>query len=145
MNVSNVNLKKLVLTAGATVLLGILLTHSALVALAMLYLLGGIDVPVLIEKSFEDGATTISATPWLALLALGASALMTHHAAKSDGRFRIPQIVVIILAISIVLTIFGSIVACGVACPRFTCDGCVVSCEYEVLVAKVKYICKCCR
>jgi len=138
--------KEKALLGAVALLMGTLIAQTSVVALSILSIAKGINIPLLLERVSSNGATIFKATPLLILLSYAISAIILRYgvpAPQKSGSLRIIQIIVLILAIATIVLIFGSIVACGVVCPRLACHGAMDSCTWDMGLFYVKYVCNC--
>lgn len=141
--------KEKIIFGGVVLLLGTLLAQTFVVGLSLLSIAKGINIPFLIEKMTTNGETLFRATPILLVLSYALAAIIARYSidiasrAGKSGELRVTQVIVLILAISVIVLIFGSIVACGVVCPRLACHGAMDSCTWHTGLFYVKYVCKC--
>ncbi|HIH71892.1 MAG: hypothetical protein XD43_1392 [Thermococcales archaeon 44_46] len=146
MDIGSLFKKEKMLLVVAIAFLGTLIAQSSLVVLSILSITRDINVPLLLEKISSDGATTFKATPLLIFLSYAITAILLWYSKptpQGSRQLRIVQVIVVVLAISIIVLIFGSIVACGVVCPRLACHGAMDSCTWHTGLFYVKYVCNC--
>ncbi|ASJ16531.1 hypothetical protein A3L04_05300 [Thermococcus chitonophagus] len=145
----NPNIKIKILFILSVVLLGTMLAQISVIGLSLLTIAKGIQVPYLLERVSNDEGIIFRATPLLIVLSylfaavLARYGILTAIGKAKNPELRVVQVIVLILAISVIVLIFGSIVACGVVCPRLACHGAMESCSWNTGLFYVKYVCRC--
>ena len=142
-------IKEKILFGGVVLLLGTLLAQTFVVGLSLLSIAKGINIPFLIEKITTNRETLFRATPILLILSYALATIIAKYSidiasrAGKSGELRYIQVIIVILAIAVIVLLFGSIVACGVVCPRLACHGAMESCTWDTGLFYVKYVCNC--
>ncbi|WP_175059184.1 hypothetical protein [Thermococcus sp. 2319x1] len=80
--------KEKLLLGAAALLVGTLIAQTSVVALSILSIAKGINIPLLLEKASSNGATTFKATPLLILLSYAISAIIIRYGSAGLSKVR---------------------------------------------------------
>ena len=136
------NIFKYIVSIGLGITMALIIAELLLIGLT-LYSAVTHNVPhYLINIEKVDNTTVYRATPLLLMVSAVGAGLLTYHIARGGER-RLYATVVVVIAIVIILAIFGFLAGCGIVCPYLICHGSVDECSMEVGLLYVKYICEC--
>ncbi|PTQ51618.1 MAG: hypothetical protein BLITH_1256 [Brockia lithotrophica] len=128
--------------------LSFLILYILIMTFSVLWAVTGQDLSAFVHMERDATGIEFRATPLLVVIALALSGALTYAAARTyDGRSRRLRAgwFVLVLAVAVIVALFGYIAPCGIVCPSLTCHGPVVSCSTEFLLKSlsVKYVCLC--
>ncbi|MBT9253903.1 MAG: hypothetical protein KM296_09560 [Brockia lithotrophica] len=133
--------------------LSFLILYILIMTFSVLWAVTGQDLSAFVhmERDTTGDAKEIvfRATPLLVVIALALSGALTYAAARTyDGRsrrLRAWHVIILVLAVAAIISIFGSLVPCGIVCSYLACHGNMAGCwsNFIPMSFSMKYVCLC--
>ncbi len=142
------NLKKLTAWLIFSIILTPIITQLIFMMMALFVIYTGNEMPLIFVQR-SHGTITISGNTVLIVLGLVLSLLLTYPLFKKRGVLGGKStlygivLIVIVVAILFLVTVFGAILACAVACAMWACNGNMQSCNFSIEWLYVIYYCYC--